>query len=493
MDAVRIGAGPLTIADVRTVADGARVEVAPAAYDRIDAGRALVARALEDGAAIYGLTTQVGHDRNRRLDDREVRGEQRFLVLSHAGGFGPPLPVEVVRAAMLVCAGGMARGGAGASRAAIEVLVALLNAGIHPIVPETSSVGAGDVGQMATIAQAAIGLGRVEHEGAVLPAAQALDGAGIAPLELSGRDGLALIAVNGVSVGHAALVVGRARSTTAAADLAAALSLEAIAGNPSVLAPAVGRAKPIAGQIAAADHLRDLLDGSDVWAPDPHRSVQDPLSFRVVPQVHGALREHVAAVATAVEVELGASTDNPLVAIDEQALISNGNFHPIALAIACDAARIALAHVGRLSERRMEHLWTALIDGMTGPPPGPLPGMSLRYPAAAATQELRQLAAPATLDVPPMERGTEDHATGAPLAVRQLERSLDVLDDVLAVEVLLARDTLRVARPDRTLGRGPAALVADVDEVVAAAPPAPDAVHAALRTRFPRDDASAGL
>lgn len=486
MHTLTIGAAPVTIEQVREVAGGARVELAPSARERIAAGRAVVERALGAGAAVYGLTTQVGHDRNRRLTDDEVRGEQQFLVMTHAGGFGPPLPTAVVRAALLVRAATMVHGGSGASQAVADTLVAMLNAGLHPVVPSTSSVGAGDIGQMATIAQAAIGVGRATVGGDVLPARAALDRAGIAPLSLSGRDGLALIAVNGVSVGHAALVAGRARRSAAAADLAAALSLEAIAGNPSVIAPAVGRAKPIPGQIAAADHLRALLDGSDVWAPDVGRSVQDPLSFRVAPQVHGALREHVTATAGAVEVELNAAPDNPLVVTDEGTLVSNGNFDPIVLAIACDALRVAVAHVGRLSERRMDHLWTAVLERIAGPPSGPLFGMALRYPAAAAVQELRQLAAPATLDVPSLDRGVEDHGTGAALSVRQTERALDLLDDLLAIEVLLAADALRVGQQDgRTLGRGTAPLLAEVDDVVRSATPSPDAVHAALRARFP--------
>jgi len=476
---------PLTVEQVMAVVRGASVALSPDVCDRIAASRAVVDRVLGAGEAVYGLTTQVGHDRNVRLTEEQVRGEQLFLVMSHAGGFGPPLSTDVVRAALLMRLNGIARGGSGASQAVADMLVAMLNAGVHPVVPSISSVGAGDIGQMATMAQVAVGGGRAEHAGNVLPGGQALDRAGIAPLSLSGRDGLALLSANGVSVGHAALVVDRARRAVVAADLAAALSLEAMAGNPSILAAAVGRAKPIDGQIAALDHLRVLLDGSDLWEPDAARSVQDPLSFRVVPQVHGALREHVAAVTRAVEAELNAAPDNPLVSLEDQTLVSNGNFHPIVLAIACDALRVAVAHVGRLSERRMDHLWTEVLDGLSGPPSGPLFGLALRYPAAAAVQELRQLAAPATLDVPSLDRGVEDHGTGAPLSVRQTDRALGLLGDMLAIEVLLARDTLGVAAAVRRLGTGTTALLRTVERALADAEPTPDAVHAALRARFP--------
>ena len=201
---------------------------------------------------------------------------------------------------------------------------------------------------------------------------------------LGGKDGLALISANGVSVGHAALVAARAARVAEAADVAAALSMEATGANTSVLQPAVGRAKPIPGQIAAADHLRALLAGSPLLEPGGARSVQDALSFRVVPQVHGALREYVTAARSAVTAELNAAADNPLVSAPDQALISNGNFQPVVLAIAHDALRIALAQAGQLSERRMSHLWEAFFrQRASGPPPAVPYGLQLRYPAAA--------------------------------------------------------------------------------------------------------------
>ncbi|MGY1707953.1 aromatic amino acid ammonia-lyase [Geodermatophilus sp. SYSU D00758] len=491
MATVTITSAPLSVDDLLAVVDGARVELGPAARDAIAAARAVVDEALSSHAAVYGLTTQVGHLRDSRLSEEEIRGEQQFLVLSHAGGVGPPLPVPVVRAALAVRLAGIARGGSGASVAAAETLAAMLNAGVHPVVPATGSVGAADIGQMAGMAQVAIGRGRAAYRGEVLDGGEALRRAGIAPLVLSGKDGLALISANGVSVGQAALVVARAARTAEAADVAAALSMEAIRANPSVVHPAVGRAKPIAGQVAAADHLRDLLTGSALLAPDGPASVQDPLSFRVVPQVHGALREQVAAARAAVEAELAAAADNPLVSVEERALVSNGNFHPMVLAIACDALRIAVAAVGQLGDRRLSHLWEAFFRQLTGPPPSTAHGLALRPSAAAVVAELRQLAAPATLDVPPLDNGVEDHATGAPLSARKAEAALALLEDVLAVEVLLAADVLALddaagTAPDgRTLGTGAHAALDLVRTATAAAEPYPDAVHRAVRGRFP--------
>jgi histidine ammonia-lyase len=485
MDTVRIGTAALSVEDLVAVVDGARVELDDSALTAMAAARAVVDRALAAGTAVYGLTTQVGHGRNTRLTDEEIRGEQEFLVLSHAGGLGPALPVPQVRAAMAVRLAGLARGGSGASVAVAETVASMLNAGVHPVVPGTGSVGAGDLAQMAWIAQVAIGRGRAEHGGAVLPGGEALRRAGIPPLVLAGKDGLALISANGFSVGRAALVVTTAARAAEAADVAAALSLEAIEGNPSIVHPAVGRATGIAGQIAAADHIRELLAGSALLGPDGARSVQDALSFRVVPQVHGALRHHVEAARTAVQTELAAAADNPLVSVDDGALISNGNFHPMVLALSCDALRIAVAHVGQLSERRMAHLWDEFFAQPASSPPASTYGLQLRYPAAAVVAELEQLAAPATLGVPPLDLGIEDHATGAPLSVTRTDSALGLLGDLLAVELLMAAETLTRRPSPRALGTGTAAALDLVREVLEDADPYPDAVHRSLRARFP--------
>jgi histidine ammonia-lyase len=270
-----------------------------------------------------------------------------------------------------------------------------------------------------------------------------------------------------------------------AADVAAALSMEAIEANTSILQPEVGRAKPIPGQIAAADHLRVLLDGSPLLVPAAERSVQDPLSFRVVPQVHGGLREYVTAARDAVTTELNAAADNPLVSVADQVLVSNGNFHPVVMTIAHDALRIALAQVGQLSERRMGHLWDAFFRQPASSLPTVGYGLQLRYPAAALFPELKQLAAPASLDTPPLDLDVEDHGTSAPLSVRKTDAALGLLEDLLAIELLLARDVLSTAPVPPALGAGTAAILRTVEEAVRAAEPYPDAVHRALRDRFP--------
>ena len=482
MTTVVITDEPMSLDDLLAVVQGAQVETDDTVQARMVRSRAVVDHALSANDAVYGLTTQVGHGRNTRLTEDEIRSQQMFLIMSHGGGVGPALRVPLVRAAMAARLNGLARGGSGASPAAADVLVAMLNHAVHPVVPGIGSVGAGDLPLLAGIAQVAVGMGRAVYREEILPGGEALARAGIEPLAPSGKDGLALISANAVSIGHAALVVGSARRLAQVADVAAALSMEALAANPSILHPAVATAKAIPGQTAAMDHLRRLLDGGTLVEPGSAHSVQDALSVRVVPQVHGALRHFVAALDHAVVQELNAASDNPLVSSADQTVISNGNFHPMVMAIAADALRIAVTHVGQLSERRMAHLWEAFFAQLeSGQPPVVPAGLGLRYPAAAVVSELKHLAAPATLDTPPQDLGIEDHSTGAPLTVRLTDRSLDLLEDLLAIEMLLARDVLVVAKDPRPrLGRGTSAALEMVEQAVTEGS-TPDTVHRAVK------------
>jgi histidine ammonia-lyase len=250
MSTVTITDAPMSIEELLAVAEGAPVELAPAARATIQASRAVVDKALAGGDPIYGLTTQVGHGKDVRLSDEQLRRQQETLVMTHAGGVGPPLATRQVRAALAARLNGIARGGSGASLAAAEVLTAMLNAGVHPVVPATGSVGAGDITQMAIVAQVVIGRGRAEHRGETLPGGEALRRAGIAPLALEAKDGLALLSANSLSIGDGVLAVHRAARAARAADVAAALSMEAIGANPSSCppsprpSPSPGRSRP---------------------------------------------------------------------------------------------------------------------------------------------------------------------------------------------------------------------------------------------------------
>jgi histidine ammonia-lyase len=488
MDTVVVDLAPVPLADLLSIARGATVELTDGARERIASARRVVDGVLAGGRAVYGLTTGVGHLRDVRVPDDELVGQQYMIVMTHSGGFGPPLPTEVTRAAMAVRLVGLTRGGSGASPAVAESLVGLLNAGVHPLVPRTSSVGAGDLGAMALVGQVAIGAGRAEYRGEVVSGGEALTRAGIAPLVLQAKDGLAMVSANGVSVGQGALVAERAGALADAAELVAALSMEATRGNPSIALPVVAEGKPFPGLVESCRQLRAALEGSYLFDSGIPASVQDPLSFRVVPQVHGALRDTTAVVRQTLETELNAQADNPLVSPADGTLVSNGNFHPVLLAIAFDSLRVAIAHVGQLSDRRLGHLWAAFFEAMSGGgpsfdgPPPDLPGMHLRYSAAAAYAELRQLAAPVSLDVGVLDQGVEDHSTAAPLSVRTADEALDLLADILTIELLLAADVLELQPRLPVLGEGTAALHASARGAVATlADRSTDAVHVAVR------------
>jgi histidine ammonia-lyase len=442
-------ASGLTVEDVYRVAvEHAPLDVAPEVYERLRAGRDVVERVLAGDTLVYGLNTHLGHMRDEPVSREVIMQYQVMMVVGHAGGIGRPLPDEDVRALMLARIAGMARGGSGAHPDALRTLVAMLNAGVHPVVPEVGSVGASDLMHMAAVAMVAIGRGEARFRGETLPGAEALEQAGIRPYVMEPKDGLALISANGASIGLGALAVLEAERVAALADTAGALALEVIGGNPSPFEAVAAAAKPVLGQIAAAAHLRALLQGSYLYDPATRLSVQDPLSFRVMPQVHGALREQIGRARQSVELELNAMDDNPLVSVEEDRMLSTGNFHPMVLALDFDALRVGLAHVGMLSERRMNKLLAlrfrdpqAFFEAIDDPQRRPSGGL-LSYAAAAVLSELKHLAAPATLECPPLDLDVEDHATLAPTTVMLTRRAIGQLETILSIEALLAVNTL---------------------------------------------------
>ncbi|MEO6350748.1 MAG: aromatic amino acid ammonia-lyase [Candidatus Limnocylindrales bacterium] len=489
---VVVDGDPLEVDQIVRIARGTRMELGPLARERILASRAVVDRHVSGDELIYGLNTGLGHMRNVRVPLESLRAYQPAIVAMHAGGIGPALPDEIVRAAMAVRVAGIARGGAGTSLGVAETLIGMLNAGVHPVVARTGSVGASDLMHMAAIGLVVIGEGRASYQGETLPGGAALSRAGIAPARLEPKDGLALVSANGMSIGHAVLLTARADLAARLADVALAASLEAIGGNLSIVDDAVALAKQVAGQRESATFIRALLLGSDRCLAGAANSVQDPLSFRVGPQVHGALRETTRYLREQVNIELAAMDDNPLVDIDSGRMISNGNFHPLAMALAADALRPALAHVGQLSDRRLNHLWTVVaadidVTDMSAQSASDLAGLLMRYASAVRYAELREIAGPVTLDIAPLDLGVEDHATNAVAAVQRSETALDLLEDLLTVELLVSAAVLRrVDAGTTTLGKGVAPMLAAVAAVVddLGVAPTSDEIHAALKRRL---------
>jgi histidine ammonia-lyase len=489
-DAVIVTAAGITAADVVRVArELARVELAPEVEETILASRAVVDAAVNGERLIYGLNTGLGHMRDHRVPLDVLQRYQRQMIEAHASGIGPPLDTEDVRAAMLARVSGAARGGAGLTLEAVRLLVAMLNAGVHPIVPRDGSVGAGDLMHMAAIAVVMIGRGEAEVNGELLPGGVALAHAGLTPIIAQPKEGLALVSSNGIAIGAGALVAEEAQRLARLADLACALSLEATRGNPGPWEAAAAAAKAIPGQIASAAEVRALLEGSYLHDPETVLSVQDPLSFRVAAQVNGAFREQVTSAEHAVEVELNGIGDNPMVLIDAGTMLSNGNFHPVQLALAFDALRIGAVHVAMIAERRMNKVMTIRFSD----PKLMLAGLDdeemaeqrprralVQYAAAALLAELKHLAAPVSIHLPPLDLDVEDHGTVAPTVVFTTRRALHLLDTILTCEVQMAIDLMEIQGVPR-LGRGTSAAY-DAVTAAWAAEPATASPAAAVET-----------
>lgn len=481
----------LTLDDLLAIVHGSTVTIHPDAIALMQASQDVVTASVERGDHIYGTTAGLGHSKDRRLAADDIVAYQTRTLLGHEGAFGPSMPAEVSRATLAVRLNALARGGGGCSPALATTMADMLNKGVTPVLPLVGSVGAADLGHMAALGMALIGHGKAEVDGVVVDAAEALRRAGIEPVRLGFRDGHAILVSNALAIGHAALVLERAQRAVELAELCWGLSLEAVRGNLSVIHPFVAKAKQVPGQAAAASHMRSVLSGTYLGEPGVQITVQDPLSIRTGPQVFGALREVLRQAAEACEIQINAADENPVVSVEDQLIIHNGNFHSLHLAMMFDLLRVAFGHVALTSERRMNHV----VFRSTGDPAiwgetmwRPALRGALLYPAAARVAEIRQLCGPATLDCPPLDLNIEDHATSTPLTVRKTEDVIDMIEDVLTIELMLAAQM--IVRGDGTvpqLGAGTAVAHATVMEVLAEHPhgtPVPElhaAVKAALR------------
>jgi histidine ammonia-lyase len=458
-DALVLSGNDLTIFDVARVAShqSVPVEVSPLARERMARSRDVVERAANDTDPVYGLNTGLGALKDLRIPPRDMHAFQRNILMSHATGIGPEFSSPEVRAIMLVRLNGMCRGGSGVQLAVFDQLLAMLNAGVHPVVPSRGSTGMSDLAALAHMALPLIGLGEVEYGGRRMSATSAMNLTSLQPVELGPKDGLALCSANSASVGHGALVVNRALDLLACADVAAALSLEAFQGHAAPLDERTHTVRPYTGEIASAARIRQLMHGSSFWRRTKPPTVQDPLSLRCIPQVHGACLDALAFVRETVEIELNGTGDNPVVLIDEQAIVSNGNFHSAGMAIAFDTLAIVLAQLSGLATSRVLRL---LDPQLTGLPPALVtrPGVSTGFNVLAKTltalnAENRYLGAPASLDFQPVAGEIEDHATNAAMCVRKAATIEDNCQIMLAIEVLVAAQAISLRR-DIALGDG---------------------------------------
>ncbi len=455
--AVELGPAAPTPSDVVAVArHGAAVRLSAQALEAIRASRAAVERLAAADRPVYGVSTGFGALATRHIDVADRERLQRGLVRSHAAGTGPEVEAEVVRALMLLRLHTLATGRTGVRESTAQAYAALLNAGITPVVHEYGSLGcSGDLAPLAAVALALIGEGEVRDVvGQRLPAAEALADAGLAPVTLAAKEGLALINGTDGMLGMLILALHDLDRLLRTADVAAAMSVEALLGTDRVFAAELMALRPHPGQAASAANLRAVLAGSGVMAshrtPDCTR-VQDAYSLRCAPQVHGAARDTAAHAAAVAARELAAAIDNPVVTLDGQ-VESNGNFHGAPLGYVLDFLAIAAADVASMSERRTDRFLDVARNH--GLPPflaqdaGVDSGLMIaQYTAAGLVAELKRLAAPASVDSIPSSAMQEDHVSMGWHAARKLRRGLDGLTSVLAIEVLTAARGLQLRRP----------------------------------------------
>jgi histidine ammonia-lyase len=441
---------------------GDAVGLAPAAIERMKASRAVVDRLVASGTTAYGINTGFGKLASVRISSEQVRQLQVNLVRSHACGIGAPLSEPETRAMMVLRANALAKGLSGVRPHVVEALCAMLNAKVHPVIPSQGSVGAsGDLAPLAHLAQVVIGEGRAAHKGEVVIGGEAMRHAGIAPVALEAKEGLSLLNGTQGMLALLSLALREADILVDTADVAAALSLDALRGSPDAFDARIMHARAYAGAATTARNLAHLNEGSEIR--ESHRSatkdprVQDAYSLRCTPQVHGAVRDSLAQAREVAAVELNSATDNPLVFVRDENngdIISGGNFHGQPLAMAADQVAIAIATLGGIVERRIEQTTnplTSMLPAFLSPEPGLNSGfMIAQVTAAALTSENKTLATPHSVDSISTSGNQEDYVSMGMSGARRLEKMLHNLRHTIAIELLCACQGIDLLAPLKT-------------------------------------------
>ncbi|MEW5989656.1 MAG: histidine ammonia-lyase [Chloroflexota bacterium] len=464
MTPLLVAGADLKIDDVVAVANGRPVALHPDVLPKVERSRAAVEQLVAQQRVVYGITTGFGRFKDKVIPPDQVRDLQRNLVRSHAVGVGPELSEKVVRGMLLVRANTLAMGYSGVRPAVIQLLLEMLNRGVHPRVPAQGSLGSsGDLAPLAHLTLVLIGEGEAYYQGRLLNGRIALTQAGLEPLELEAKEGLALLNGTAQMVATGALLIRRAINLALTADAAACLSLEALHGTDRAYDARVHAVRPHPRQMDCAAFLRKLLAGSQFLRPAASFNVQDAYTLRCVPQVHGAIRDAIAYGRWVINIELNAVNDNPIIFVDEETgetdVISAGNFHGEPIALAMDHLKLALTELGNMSERRVARLVDADSNG------GVLPMfltdhaglesglMMAQYTAAALASENKVLAHPASADTIPSSANVEDHNSMGATAVRTAEQVLQHVETIVAIELLTAAQGIDFRRREMPAGR----------------------------------------
>jgi histidine ammonia-lyase len=459
---LEINGQKLLLAQVVAVARGQdHVTLAPAARDRVAQSRRVVETIVAEGRTVYGVNTGFGKLSDVRIEPSQLRELQLNLVRSHSCGLGSPLSEAEARAMLLLRANVLALGYSGCRPILIETLLHLLERGVTPLIPEKGSVGAsGDLAPLAHLALTVIGEGEAFYRGERMPSEKALQRAEIDPVQLEVKEGIALLNGTQAMVAVGGLALHRAERVARLADVAGAMALEALRGTPVAFDERIHSARPHAGQIEVAAHLRELLRDSQIRQShlenDPR--VQDAYSLRCMPQVHGAVRGALSHARDIVEIETGSATDNPLVFAETGEVLSGGNFHGAPLALSFDYAAIAMTDLMSITERRIDRLVNP--DSNEGLPPflSAQPGvgsgfMMMQIVAASLLNEAKVLAHPASIDNVPTDGGKEDHVSMGMTGATKLRSIVDNAELMTAIELIAAAEGLEYRAPLQP-GRG---------------------------------------
>ncbi len=464
---VQLDGESLSLDDVLQVARGsARVSLSSRAKKRMTRSRSWVEKAVAEHKVVYGVTTGFGAFQNVSIPPGKLKELQRNLILSHCAGVGEPFPDEVVRAMMLLRANALAKGYSGIRVSTVELLVSLLNKGVLPIIPSQGSVGAsGDLAPLSHMAAVLLGEGKAVYKGKTMGGKAALKAVGVKPVELAAKEGLALNNGTQAMTAVGVLALHDAEVLANTADIAAAMTLEAVKGKSTPFAAGVHSIRPHAGQTISARNVLQAISGSslvDAVDRDTEGKVQDSYAIRCVPQVHGASRDALTHVRKVIETEINSATDNPLIFPDEDRALSGGNFHGQPVALVMDFLALAVAELGNISERRTAKLLdkhhNAGLPAFLAANGGIQSGLMMaQYTAAALVSENKVLIHPASGDSIPTSANQEDHVSMGTIAARQAAMIVNNVRTVLAIELIVAVTALRI-RGGKT-GKGTAAAI----------------------------------
>ncbi|MBZ2174101.1 histidine ammonia-lyase [Schnuerera sp. xch1] len=459
MNKVLIDGNSLSLEEfINIVRFGYEVEMAKGAMEKVERSRELVDEFVEEEKVVYGITTGFGKFSDVSISKEETKDLQRNLIMSHACGVGRPLDEEIVRGIMLLRANALAKGYSGIRLSTLKTLIEMLNKRVHPVVPEKGSLGSsGDLAPLAHMVLVMIGEGEANYNGELMSGKQAMERAGISIIELTSKEGLALINGTQVMTAIGALTTYDSICLSRVADIAASLTIEALNGVVDAFDEKVHKVRPHQGQMNSAKNLLKLLQNSKMTTKQGEMRVQDAYSLRCIPQIHGASKDAFQYVLEKVNIEINSATDNPLIFLDSKDVISGGNFHGQPMALSFDFLGIALSELANLSERRIERLVNPALSELPAflTKKGGLNSgfMIVQYSAASLVSENKVLAHPASVDSIPSSANQEDHVSMGTIAARKAREILQNTRKVIAMELFAACQAIDL-RGKKKLGKG---------------------------------------